>query len=264
MPLGRFQMSAGFQHISFIDKCCFCCQHFAAVSNLILQTTNKLIPLSRKSKFSHGVRNSPINTQFDSEQRLQEKLLNVMQRILCWMKKIHDKWLHNAKFNIWETQKLNCKQRESRILVIRLHANHAEKRRWHDSCHVFTERLDSIRFTISYPLFTALVIGLTRERFVALGLPSWTHSRTRYWGVFTLQGLKDLLRGFGLWYCKSWGTGENEKAKHGSTTPVVLKVVDIYPQGSNGPSKGSINSHGVKWWVTEWSLSFQQISDCVL
>jgi len=58
---------------------------------------------------------------------------------------------------------------------------------------------------ISYPLYTALVIGLTRERIVALGLPSWTQLRTRYRGVFTLQGLKDLLRGFGLWYCESWG-----------------------------------------------------------
>jgi len=28
---------------------------------------------------------------------------------------------------------------------------------------------------------------------------------------------------------------------------VVLKVVDINPQGSIGPSKGFINSHGVKW-----------------
>jgi len=28
---------------------------------------------------------------------------------------------------------------------------------------------------------------------------------------------------------------------------VVLKVVDIDPQGSIGPSKGSINSHRVKW-----------------
>jgi len=30
---------------------------------------------------------------------------------------------------------------------------------------------------LSYPLYTALVvvIGFTRERFVALGLPSWTH-----------------------------------------------------------------------------------------
>jgi len=29
--------------------------------------------------------------------------------------------------------------------------------------------------------------------------------------------------------------------------PVVLKVVDIYPQGSIGPSKESINSHKVEW-----------------
>jgi len=29
--------------------------------------------------------------------------------------------------------------------------------------------------------------------------------------------------------------------------PVVLKVVDIDPQGSIGPSEGSINSHGVEW-----------------
>jgi len=29
--------------------------------------------------------------------------------------------------------------------------------------------------------------------------------------------------------------------------PMVLKVVDIDPQGSVGPSKGSINSHGVEW-----------------
>jgi len=29
--------------------------------------------------------------------------------------------------------------------------------------------------------------------------------------------------------------------------PVVLKVVDIDPQGSIGPSKGPINSQGVEW-----------------
>jgi len=29
--------------------------------------------------------------------------------------------------------------------------------------------------------------------------------------------------------------------------PVVLKVVDIDPQGSTGPAKGSINSQGVEW-----------------
>jgi len=40
------------------------------------------------------------------------------------------------------------------------------------------------------PTLRCTVIGLTRERFVALGLPSWTHLLTRYWGVFTLQGLE--------------------------------------------------------------------------
>jgi len=29
--------------------------------------------------------------------------------------------------------------------------------------------------------------------------------------------------------------------------PVVLKVVDIDPQGSTGPSKESINTHRVEW-----------------
>ena len=32
-----------------------------------------------------------------------------------------------------------------------------------------------------------------------------------------------------------------------SFTPVVLKVVDIGPKGSIGPSKGTINSHGLEW-----------------
>jgi len=40
------------------------------------------------------------------------------------------------------------------------------------------------------PTLHCTVIGLTRERFVALGLPSWTQLRTRYWGVFTLQGIR--------------------------------------------------------------------------
>ena len=31
------------------------------------------------------------------------------------------------------------------------------------------------------------------------------------------------------------------------TKTVVLKVVDIDPQGSIGPSEGSINSNGVEW-----------------
>ena len=37
------------------------------------------------------------------------------------------------------------------------------------------------------PTLHCTVIGLMRERLVALGIPSWTHLRTRYWGVFTLQ-----------------------------------------------------------------------------
>jgi len=54
---------------------------------------------------------------------------------------------------------------------------------------------------------------------------------------------------------------------------VVLKVVDIEPQGSIGPSKGLINSHGVEWgslngqgsmnncWglLEQWSLQFKII-----
>jgi len=38
---------------------------------------------------------------------------------------------------------------------------------------------------------------------------------------------------------------------------VVLKVVDIDPQGSIGRSKGSINSHGVEWG----SLNGQDVSE---
>jgi len=34
--------------------------------------------------------------------------------------------------------------------------------------------------------------------------------------------------------------------------PVVLKVVDIDPQGSVGPFKGSINSYGFPMGITEW------------
>jgi len=67
------------------------------------------------------------------------------------------------------------------------------------------------------PALYCTVIGLTRERFVVLGLPSWTHLRTRYWGVFTLHGLKNLLSAFGLWYCESLGIGEKEKVKPDST-----------------------------------------------
>jgi len=48
---------------------------------------------------------------------------------------------------------------------------------------------------------------------------------------------------------------------------VVLKVVDIDPKGSVGPSKGSINTHGVEWgsinncWglLEQWSIQFKII-----
>ena len=81
--------------------------------------------------------------------------------------------------------------------------------------YFFTVTIVTVR---QLPTLQCTVIGLTRERFVALGLPSWTHLRTRCWGVFTLQGLKDLLRALGLWYCERWGIGENEKVKADSTT----------------------------------------------
>jgi len=35
-------------------------------------------------------------------------------------------------------------------------------------------------------------IGLTRERFVTFGLPSWTHLWTQCWSVFTLQGTRRI------------------------------------------------------------------------
>jgi len=65
------------------------------------------------------------------------------------------------------------------------------------------------------PTLHCTVIGLTRGRFVALGLPSWTHLRTQHWGVFTLQGTRRfascvwfmVLRKLGnRWKCKgeSW------------------------------------------------------------
>jgi len=38
---------------------------------------------------------------------------------------------------------------------------------------------------------------------------------------------------------------------------VVLKVVDIDPQGSIGPSKGSMNSHRAEWG----SLNDQGVND---
>ena len=76
---------------------------------------------------------------------------------------------------------------------------------------------ESINMNFKRPLDQVFVNALANALANSLA-NSWTHLRTRYWGVFTLQGLKDLLRGFGLWYCESWGIGENEKVKHDSTT----------------------------------------------
>jgi len=82
------------------------------------------------------------------------------------------------------------------------------------------------------PTLHCTVVGLTRERFVALGLLSWTHLRTRYWGVFTLQGLKDLLRALGLCYCESWEIGENEDESRFHYTKVlfvgVVGIADMW------------------------------------
>jgi len=49
-----------------------------------------------------------------------------------------------------------------------------------------------------------------------------------------------------------------------STRSVVLKVIDIDPQGSNGPSKRSINSHGVEWRSLNGPQVVSICSDCVL
>jgi len=51
------------------------------------------------------------------------------------------------------------------------------------------------------------------DAWAILGLPSWTHLRTRYWGVFTLQGLKICFVGLAYGVAKA-----GEKVKHDSTT----------------------------------------------
>jgi len=72
-----------------------------------------------------------------------------------------------------------------------------------------SSRVDSLtHFTLHYYWTDA-------ERFVTLGLPSWTQLRTRYWGVFTLQGIRRfascawpmVLRKLGnrwKWKSESW------------------------------------------------------------
>ena len=52
-------------------------------------------------------------------------------------------------------------------------------------------------------------LAYRRERTCELDIGALLHYK---------QGLKDLLHGFGLRYCESWGIGKNEKVKHDSTT----------------------------------------------
>ena len=61
------------------------------------------------------------------------------------------------------------------------------------------------------PTLHCTVIGLTRERFVALGLPSWMHLRTRYFSVFTMQ----VTRRFAscVWPTVLWKLGHRWKWK---------------------------------------------------
>ena len=46
-------------------------------------------------------------------------------------------------------------------------------------------------------------LAYLRERTCELDIGAFLHCKDS----------KDLLRGFGLWYCESWGIGENEKVK---------------------------------------------------
>jgi len=68
------------------------------------------------------------------------------------------------------------------------------------------------------PTLHCTIIGLTlsdssplaylRERSCELDIGAFLHCKE----------FEDLLRAHGLWYCESWGIGENEKVKADSTT----------------------------------------------
>jgi len=63
-----------------------------------------------------------------------------------------------------------------------------------------------------------------------------------------LVGFKSLWLGFRIRaYGKGLGSSFGFSGSVFRARAVVLKVVDIDPQGSIGPPKGSINSHGVEW-----------------
>jgi len=96
------------------------------------------------------------------------------------------------------------------------HTSVQRKPNWFQSFYDLPLLHQSIQLpTLHSTVIEQTVVGLTRERFVAHGLPSWTHLRIRYWSVVALQGLKRIaacawpmvLRKLGnRWKCKgeSW------------------------------------------------------------
>ena len=71
---------------------------------------------------------------------------------------------------------------------------------------------------IIYPLYTALL----SDWHVGDSLPlAYLHEHTCELNIGAFlhcKELEDLLRAFGLWYCESWGIGENAKVKADSIT----------------------------------------------
>ena len=69
-----------------------------------------------------------------------------------------------------------------------------------------------------YPLYTALLsylrvsdswpLAYLRERTCERDIGAFLHCKE----------VEDLLHALGLWYCESWGIGENEKVKADPTT----------------------------------------------
>ena len=79
---------------------------------------------------------------------------------------------------------------------------------WHDSGH---NQLPTLHCTCY-----RIVAWAIRRPWLTFVNPLANSILRRFYS--TMQGLKDLLRGFGLWYYESWGIGENDKMKPDSTT----------------------------------------------
>jgi len=71
----------------------------------------------------------------------------------------------------------------------------------HDHLPTYTALLLNSRVGDSSPL------AYLHERTCELDIGAFLHCKDS----------KDLLRALGLWYCKTWGIGENEKVKTDST-----------------------------------------------